>query len=171
MDLKYENDALNIMPILYINNKINHNMKELKNMTQPEAMDWIRIHNIPILQGYTQKEAQDMTDLVRAYIDPKQRSCAHCGTTGNLRDAKNKFSKFYLTNKERIDAIAYQYHTNVPDVRSLSSFEDHVESIEPVVDQVEEIYKEINEDEIMPRIEEIALGEFTPVKKNKKKKK
>ena len=56
------------MPILYINNKINHNMKELREMTQMEAMDWLRIQNIPVLNGYNKEEAQTMTDLVRAYI-------------------------------------------------------------------------------------------------------
>ena len=90
------------MPVLYINNKINHNMKTLKEMTQMEAMDWLRIQNIPVLNGYNKEEAQTMTDLVRAYIDPKQRSCAHCGTTGNLREAKDKFTRFYLDNKEAI---------------------------------------------------------------------
>ena len=42
------------MPILYIN-KINHNMKELREMTQMEAMDWSRIQNIPVLNGYNKE--------------------------------------------------------------------------------------------------------------------
>jgi len=152
------------MPILYINNKMNHNMKELREMTQMEAMDWLRIQNIPVLNGYNKEEAQTMTDLVRAYIDPKQRSCAHCGTTGNLREAKNKFTRFYLDNKEAIESIAYQYHTNMPGLKPLSEIFPE--------DTVEEIYEEINNDYIdIKPIEDIVYGEFQPVKKAKKKKK
>jgi len=152
------------MPILYINNKMNHNMKELREMTQMEAMDWLRIQNIPVLNGYNKEEAQTMTDLVRAYIDPKQRSCAHCGTTGNLREAKNKFTRFYLDNKEAIESIAYQYHTNMQGIKPLSEIFPE--------DTVEEIYEEINNDYIdIKPIEDIVYGEFQPVKKAKKKKK
>ena len=149
------------MPVLYINNKINHNMKTLKEMTQMEAMDWLRIQNIPVLNGYNKEEAQTMTDLVRAYIDPKQRSCAHCGTTGNLREAKDKFTRFYLDNKEAIESIAYQYHTNMQGIKPLSEILPE--------DTVEEIYEEINNDYIdIKPIEDIVFGEFQPVKKKKK---
>ena len=152
------------MPVLYINNKINHNMKTLKEMTQMEAMDWLRIQNIPVLNGYNKEEAQTMTDLVRAYIDPKQRSCAHCGTTGNLREAKDKFTRFYLDNKEAIESIAYQYHTNMQGIKPLSEILPE--------DTVEEIYEEINNDYIdIKPIEDIVFGEFQSVKEAKKKKK
>lgn len=137
------------MPILYINNKQNHNMKTLNEMTQIEAMDWIRVQNISVLNGYTKQEAQTMTDLVRSFIDPKQKTCANCGTTGNLRDAKNKFTKYYLQNKDMINSIAYQYHTNIPGVKPL--------------DQMETIYNEINDAEDIQKIEEIVFGEFKDV--------
>ena len=39
-----------------INNKMNHNMKELRNMSQMEAMDWLRIQNIPVLMGIIKKK-------------------------------------------------------------------------------------------------------------------
>lgn len=162
MDLKHENSALNKMPILYINNKQNHNMKTLKEMDQIEAMTWLKIQDIPPLQGYTTQEAHEMTDLVRTFIDPKQRSCAHCGTTGNLRDAKNKFTKFYLDHKEIIESIAFQYHINKEGVKPLSYFFPE--------DETETIFNEINSEEIITKIEDQVFGEFKEVKKRNKKK-
>ena len=95
------------MPILYTNKKTEKtNMKTIQEMPAVDAIEWIKLKNKNPLDGYTMQEATRLTDLVRAYIDPKQRGCAYCGTTGSLREAKDKFVQFYIDNEANLIAIS-----------------------------------------------------------------
>lgn len=95
------------MPILYTNKKTEKtNMKTIQEMPAVDAIEWIKLKNKNPLDGYTMQEATRLTDLVRAYIDPKQRGCAYCGTTGSLREAKDKFVQFYIDNEANLTLIS-----------------------------------------------------------------
>lgn len=94
------------MPILYQNNKPMQPIKIKELMSQQEAKDIIFLLNKNPMDGYLTTEANNIASIVKTYIDALQRSCAHCGTTGNLRDAKDKLHKFYTANKEFVDNLA-----------------------------------------------------------------
>lgn len=116
------------MPILYQNNKPMQPIKIKELMSQQEAKDIIYLLNKNPMDGYLTTEANNIASIVKTYIDALQRSCAHCGTTGNLRDAKDKLYKFYTANKEFIDNLA-----NPPIVEdeqpSLQDLEDELERL------------------------------------------
>lgn len=92
------------MPILY--KKINKNMRTIFEMTQKEASDYIRVMNLPVMSGYTKEESNTLVNLVKEFINPDQRNCAQCGTTGDLRQAKDKFIIYYKANLESIQKLS-----------------------------------------------------------------
>lgn len=92
------------MPILY--KKIKQNMRTIYEMTQKEASDYIRVMNLPVMSGYNKEESNTLVTLVKEFINPDQRNCAYCGTTGDLRQAKDKFIIFYKENLENIQKIS-----------------------------------------------------------------
>ena len=90
------------MPIIYKNN--NKDMKTINEMSQAEAIEYIRIKNISPYTGYRTEELNTMVQFVKEYVDPKQAGCASCGST--ITEAKNKFVRFYLDNKDVMENIA-----------------------------------------------------------------
>lgn len=113
------------MPILYQQNKQTM-IKQINEMSQQEAKDYLFILNLPVMNGYTTEQAAIMVRLVKTFIDPNQRDCAHCGTTGGLRQAKDKFILFYRANGSAINAIAD------------GSFEQPKEELLPIIEEVKE---------------------------------
>jgi len=93
------------MPILYKNNQITH-MKTIQEMPQIDAQDFIKIKQIEPTVGYTEVQSNRMVQLIKTYIDPRQASCAYCGSSGGLYEAKNKFIRFYLDNETNIKFIS-----------------------------------------------------------------
>lgn len=93
------------MPILYKNNQITH-MKTIQEMPQIDAQDFIKIKQVEPTVGYTEVQSNRMVQLINTYIDPRQASCAYCGSSGSLYEAKNKFIRFYLDNETNIKFIS-----------------------------------------------------------------
>lgn len=89
------------MPILYKNTQNNIIMKQLTEMTQEEAL---LIISYQPMYSFTLKQAAELVNLVKLYIDPLQQSCAACGSS--LRESKNKIINFYNINKLTIDNVA-----------------------------------------------------------------
>lgn len=109
------------MPILYKNNQITH-MKTIQEMPQIDAQDFIKIKQIEPTVGYTEVQSNRMVQLIKTYIDPRQASCAYCGSSGGLYEAKNKFIRFYLDNETNIKFIS----------EGISPFAVEVEEEEPI---------------------------------------
>ena len=73
-------------------------MKTPEEVTQQE-LDLMKKHHR--MSEYTNQDAIEVVNLVRAYISPHAPTCLTCHS--NLRDAKNSLNTFYLFHRDSIE--------------------------------------------------------------------